>query len=143
VRALLSVAGGLFLLAVGLWLGRWSAGLGMTQRSPATLKPVLEAVQDDVDLHLGDATDLGFDVPPPSRAAGFLTLTTNLPARVYLDGALVRRRTPLDRYPVRPGFHIVLLEALATQERREITMNADRGREDAFHENFQLTAPVK
>lgn len=78
-----------------------------------------------------------FDEPPSKRAAGFLTVTSDLPASVYIDGLKVRRRTPLFRYPVQPGDRKIVIEAVSTLERRPFQLTIKRGQTTRVQEKFR------
>ncbi|MFY1829652.1 serine/threonine protein kinase, partial [Myxococcus fulvus] len=64
----------------------------------------------------------------PASQRGFLTLTTNEPAKVYLDGKLISRTTPLKRYPMRVGEHELELVARTTGERMPVSVQIRRGK---------------
>ncbi|MCP3142165.1 serine/threonine-protein kinase [Pyxidicoccus xibeiensis] len=65
-------------------------------------------------------------VPPKSQRA-YVTITTNVPARVYIDGTRVNRRTPLSRYPIQSGTRIIRLVSVATGEPHEVELRFTRG----------------
>ncbi|AKF81739.1 serine/threonine protein kinase [Myxococcus fulvus 124B02] len=64
----------------------------------------------------------------PASQRGYLTLTTNEPAKVYLDGKLISRTTPLKRYPMRVGAHELELVARTTGERMPLSVQIRRGK---------------
>ncbi|WP_342373925.1 serine/threonine protein kinase [Myxococcus stipitatus] len=66
---------------------------------------------------------------PPKAQRGYLSVTTNMPAKVYLDGVLISRSTPLRRYPLRIGQHQVRVVALATSEPQEAAIRIQRGKD--------------
>ncbi|ATB48029.1 serine/threonine-protein kinase [Corallococcus macrosporus] len=75
-----------------------------------------------------DAEDAAVEpkVPPKSQRA-YVTITTNVPATVYVDGARLNRRTPLNRYPVRMGTRRIKLVSVATGEPKELDLRLRRG----------------
>lgn len=75
---------------------------------------------------------------PPSRAqAAFVTLRANAPARVFIDGVPLSRRTPLVRYPVKPGTRLIVLESVSTGERAEFRLHFERGKTRAIEQKFK------
>lgn len=87
------------------------------------------------------APEIEWDSPPPRRQAGFLNVRANVPAYVYVDGARVRRHTPLRRYRVRPGRRKIAVEAIATGDRHEFTVVISRGRVRTIQELGLKGAP--
>ncbi|MBN1205041.1 MAG: protein kinase [Myxococcaceae bacterium] len=75
--------------------------------------------------------------PQADANSAFLSIRTNLPARVYVDGALVGRRTPLMKFPVKPGNRLITLEALATKERAEFPMRFEKGQHRPIEHRFE------
>lgn len=74
----------------------------------------------------------------PSRAnVAYLSISSNVPAAVYIDGRKVAKRTPLRRFKVAPGERTIVLRSLRTKERRQWTANFERGKERKFYEKFQ------
>ncbi|WP_426752144.1 serine/threonine-protein kinase [Myxococcus sp. Y35] len=65
--------------------------------------------------------------PPPKSQRAYVTITTNVPATVYIDGARLNRRTPLNRYPVRAGTRHIKLVSVATGEPKELDLRLRRG----------------
>jgi eukaryotic-like serine/threonine-protein kinase len=72
----------------------------------------------------------------PAQAA-FLTLRANTPARVFIDGVPLNRRTPLVRYPVKPGTRLIVLESVSTGERAEFRLRFERGKTRAIEQKFK------
>jgi hypothetical protein len=70
-----------------------------------------------------------------------LSVRSNVPAYVYVDGARVRHHTPLRRYRVRPGRRKIALEAISTGDRREFTVVISRGRSRTIQELDLKGAP--
>ncbi|AKQ66313.1 hypothetical protein A176_003225 [Myxococcus hansupus] len=64
---------------------------------------------------------------PPKSQRAFVTITTNVPAHVYIDGARVHRRTPLTRYPIKAGTRHIKLVSVATGEPMELDLRLKRG----------------
>jgi serine/threonine-protein kinase len=87
------------------------------------------------------APEIEWDSPPPRRQAGFLNVRATVPAYVYVDGARVRRHTPLRRYRVRPGRRKIAVEAIATGDRHEFTVVISRGRVRTIQELGLKGAP--
>lgn len=82
-----------------------------------------------------------YDNPPPRAHAGFLSIRTNVPAFVYLDSLRVRGATPLAAYPVRPGHHLVKLEAKGTGDTTEFPITVLRGKAQAVDETGLAKRP--
>ncbi|MCP3099392.1 serine/threonine protein kinase [Myxococcus sp. K15C18031901] len=66
--------------------------------------------------------------PPPKSQRGYLTVEANVPARVYVDGELVARSTPVTRLPVRPGVRLIMLVAISTGEREQLELRIEKGK---------------
>ena len=64
---------------------------------------------------------------PPSRGAGYVSVSSDVPAVVYVDGRRVREPAPLTRYPVQAGTRKISVVAADTQERREFVVRLGRG----------------
>jgi serine/threonine protein kinase len=85
--------------------------------------------------------DADADVPeaklPPKSQRAFVTIISNVPARVYIDGARVGGSTPLSRFPIRAGKRHITLVSVATGERKELDLRFAKGQhrkvvEDSF-----------
>jgi serine/threonine protein kinase len=74
--------------------------------------------------------------PKPDPNSAFVTIRSSIPARVFIDGTSLNRRTPLLKYPVKPGNRIIVLEAVETKQRKEIRQRFERGEHRSFVENF-------
>ncbi|RKH63391.1 hypothetical protein D7W81_20545 [Corallococcus aberystwythensis] len=74
---------------------------------------------------------------PPKTQRAFLTLRTNLPAHVYIDGARVRRQTPLVNFPVRVGTRDIRVVAVSTGEQKDFQLRFSRGQHQKLDEQFQ------
>jgi hypothetical protein len=79
-------------------------------------------------------------VPPKSQRA-YVTITTNVPARVYIDGARVERRTPLTRFPIKAGVRHIRLVSVATGEPQEVELRFARGQHRKVVVNSFSSAP--
>ncbi|MCY1041771.1 protein kinase [Corallococcus sp. bb12-1] len=151
---------GLFIFAVAVWrlgldtvppappLPRYDpnapvAGAPASPR-PTQLRPIAppppapppSATSQDLE----DQEDEGDGSEPavPAKAQrAFLTLRTNLPARVYIDGARVSRTTPLVNFPVRVGTRDIRVVALSTGERKDFQLRFSRGQHQKLEEQFQ------
>ncbi len=64
---------------------------------------------------------------PPKSQRAYVTITTNVPAIVYIDGARLSRRTPLNRYPLKAGTRRIKLVSVATGEPKELDLRLKRG----------------
>ncbi len=71
-----------------------------------------------------------------SADSGYLTVLSDEPAVVYIDGVKLSRRTPLTRYPVTPGTRKIALESVATKERREFSLLIQKGQLRTVEERF-------
>jgi serine/threonine-protein kinase len=73
--------------------------------------------------------------PAAAKDSAFLSLRTNVPAYVYIDGERVKR-TPLTRYPVKPGSRTIAVEAVGTSEKRQFNLRFSKGQHRAMEETF-------
>lgn len=78
-----------------------------------------------------------YDSPPAKRGAGFLTITADVAAVVYIDGRRVRQRPPLTDYPVEPGMRKVVVEMIRTGERHTEFVSVGRGRSASVSAHFE------
>ncbi|MBX5482063.1 MAG: serine/threonine protein kinase [Myxococcaceae bacterium] len=75
----------------------------------------------------------------PERASfAYLTIRSNLPARVYIDGKKLPRTTPLKRYKVEAGTRTIVLEAVRTGERKTFSAKLVKHKESKFYERFEI-----
>jgi len=81
--------------------------------------------------------DEATDTPPPDANSAFITLRTNLPARVLIDGEPIRKRAPLTKYPVKPGNRSIVLEAQGSKERVEFSLRFERGQHRIVDQKFE------
>lgn len=77
------------------------------------------------------------ETPPPDANSAFITLRTNLPARVLIDGEPIRKRAPLTKYPVKPGNRSIILEAQGSKERVEFSLRFERGQHRIVDQKFE------
>jgi hypothetical protein len=79
------------------------------------------------------------DEPKPDPNSSFLTLRTNVPARVIIDGTVLSKRAPLTRYPVKAGTRHIVLEAIGTKQRAEFDLRFERGKVQFLEQTFDST----
>jgi serine/threonine protein kinase len=77
------------------------------------------------------------ETPPPDANSAFITLRTNMPARVLIDGEPIRKRAPLTKYPVKPGNRSIILEAQGSKERVEFNLRFERGQHRIVDQKFE------
>lgn len=88
------------------------------------------------------------DAPGPSTPAtaqpeaaqtgpAFLTLTSNVRAKVYVNGKAVRGHTPLRQHELEPGTHRIAVVAVSSGERREFTKRFEPGQTVTVKERFE------
>ncbi|MBN8225903.1 protein kinase [Corallococcus macrosporus] len=165
-KRLLFIAGGiagvgLFMFAVATWrlglepvqepeLPRYDPnapvanGPPPSAANPSALKPITPprpAPPPDPTARDVEDEDAEEDSPepgvPPKNQRAFLTLRTNLPANVFIDGAKVRRATPLVNYPVRVGTREIRVVAISTGEQKDFQLRFSRGQHQKLDEQFQ------
>ncbi|MFL5350056.1 MAG: serine/threonine protein kinase [Hyalangium sp.] len=81
----------------------------------------------------------GVEPPRPDADSAFLTLRTNMPARVFIDGVLQRKRAPLAKYPVKAGNRSFTLESLSTKQHAEFSLRFERGEHRVIEQKFEST----
>jgi serine/threonine-protein kinase len=86
--------------------------------------------------NLPDDREDSADTPRPDANSAFITLRTNVPARVIIDGTPIRKRTPLTKYPVKAGTRNFTLEAVGTKERVDFTLRFERGQHRTMEQQF-------
>ncbi|RYZ36286.1 MAG: serine/threonine protein kinase [Myxococcaceae bacterium] len=154
---------GLFIFAVAVWrLGLEAVppaqpvpqsdpnapvagGAAPGSASPTQLRPIAppppvpppSASSQDLEDQEDDGDEGGEPAVPAKAQRAFLTLRTNLPARVYIDGARVGRTTPLVNFPVRVGTRDIRVVALSTGERKDFQLRFSRGQHQKLEEQFQ------
>ena len=64
---------------------------------------------------------------PPSHGGGYLFVSSDIPAVVYVDGRRVREPAPLKHYPVQVGVRKISVVAADINERRDFVVHFDRG----------------
>jgi serine/threonine protein kinase len=145
---------GLFAFGLAVW--RLDAPVPVTQPKPP-MDPRASAISGAVDQYAaqtqptkpppkadppksppGPAEEFeeGGETPKPDANSAFVTLRTNTPARVFIDGVLQRRRAPLTKYPVKAGNRAFVLESLTTKQRVEFNMRFERGKNQVVEQNF-------
>lgn len=75
----------------------------------------------------GEEDSVSEPIPPPKSQRAYVTITSNVPATVYVDGTPLNRRTPLNRYPIRVGTRHIKLVSVATGEPKELDLRFKRG----------------
>jgi serine/threonine-protein kinase len=76
----------------------------------------------------------------PKSGIAYLSLSSTLPARAYIDGVRVKRNLPLTRYPVKSGTREITVETLGTPRRREsFQVRLERGEHKKLEQLFQHT----
>lgn len=162
-KRLLFIAGGIALVGLFMFaVAAWRLGLGPvhepgvprydpnapapngTPANPSALKPIAPPppapppTPGARDIEDGDAEEETAEPGlPPRNQRAFLTLRTNLPATVYIDGAKVRRTTPLVNHPVRVGTRDIRVVAIATGEQKDFQLRFSRGQHQKLDEQFQ------
>jgi hypothetical protein len=76
------------------------------------------------------------EAPAPSESA-YLTLTSNLRARVYVNGKPLRGTTPIRRHKLEPGTHRIAVVPLKGGERREFSKRFEAGESVSLTEKFE------
>lgn len=90
---------------------------------PARTEPARQAAAQDAP----EEEDVPEARPPPKSQRAYVTITTNVPARVYIDGERVNRRTPLSRFPIKAGTRLIRLVSISTGEPQEMELRFTRG----------------
>jgi hypothetical protein len=65
-----------------------------------------------------------------------LSVSTDVPAVVYVDGKRVRQPAPLRRYPVLVGVRKISVVAADTREQRDFILRFTRGQVRKLEETF-------
>ncbi|QSQ26257.1 serine/threonine protein kinase [Pyxidicoccus parkwayensis] len=76
---------------------------------------------------------------PPKSQRAYLTISTNSPARVYIDGERVSRQAPLSRFPIKAGTRLIRLVSIATGEAQDSELRFARGQHRKLVVNFVNT----
>lgn len=74
---------------------------------------------------------------PVLKQLGYLSISSNMPAYVYVDGTKLKGRTPIRRYAVQPGARTIMLESVSTGERKKFKLQVARGQDLKIVESFQ------
>jgi hypothetical protein len=81
--------------------------------------------------------------PPPElkvegkKELGYLTITSNVPAYVYVDGTKIKGRTPIRKYAVQPGSRTITMEVIKTGERKNFRLSVAKGQDLKIMETFE------
>jgi hypothetical protein len=118
------IAGALEAPAIGRrlgWIDEGSAGLptGHPPPPPSAVGPERPSPRREV------AGREEARRPPP----GWLSLQTDVPAALFVDGLDIGRSSPIARYPLAPGEHTVLLVDAASGSYRELKVRISSGEE--------------
>lgn len=70
------------------------------------------------------------------KELGYLTISSNMAAYVYVDGTKLKGKTPIKRYAVQPGVRAIMLEALSTGERKKFKLSVAKGQDLKIMETF-------
>jgi eukaryotic-like serine/threonine-protein kinase len=117
---------------------RLSAISGAVEQYGMPVKPALPPEPPKVPSSaVPDEREEGADAPRPDANSAFLTLRTNVPARVIIDGTAIRKRTPLLKYPVKAGTRSFTLESLVTKERVDFSLRFERGQHRTIDQRFE------
>ena len=77
---------------------------------------------------------------PPSRGGGYLFVSSDIPAVVYVDGRRVREPAPLKHYPVQVGVRKISVVAADINERRDFIVHFDRGQIRKIDSSFDRSS---
>jgi serine/threonine protein kinase len=133
---------------VAFALAVWQLGLNPPEELPKPVDPREDAISGAVDQYPAppptkprqpEPRPQGSDEPRPDANSAFLTLRTNLPARVIIDGNVLGKRTPLTKYPIKAGNRHIVLEAIGTKERVEFELRFERGKHQTLEQMFDST----
>jgi serine/threonine-protein kinase len=143
-RQALGVAAAIAVVAViAFGLAIWQLGdAPQPPPEPPKMDPRAEAVLGAVEQYVAEPPKPKpppADEPKPDPNSAFLTLRTNVPARVIIDGTALGKRTPLTKYPVKAGTRRIVLEAIGTKERVEFDMRFERGKTQTLEQKFEAT----
>jgi eukaryotic-like serine/threonine-protein kinase len=145
-RQALGVAAALFLVGVFAFaLAVWQFGPERTEPppKPGVVDPRASAISEAVGQYVAPSSQPAPEQPQPAAGdpkpdphSAFVTIRSSHPARIFIDGLPLNRRTPLLKYPVKPGNRHIVLEAVETKQRKEIHQRFERGEHRSFVENF-------
>ena len=77
---------------------------------------------------------------PPSHGGGYLFVSSDIPAVVYVDGRRVREPAPLKHYPVQVGVRKISVVAADINERRDFVVHFDRGQIRKIDSSFDRSS---
>ena len=83
---------------------------------------------------------VGFWFTDEADSVGYLSVSANTSAAVYIDGKKVEKKAPLENYPVGVGVHTIEVLAIHTGEKHLRKLQIQRGQVDKIEEVF-LYAP--
>ncbi|HLL83328.1 MAG TPA: hypothetical protein VK420_11775, partial [Longimicrobium sp.] len=92
---------------------------------------------DGRQLEALEEEDITAYEPPDRSSAAFLTILSDMPATVTIDGFRVKKTTPLFKFPVEPGTRRITIEAIGTQERRTLELTFEKGKLQRLDERFR------
>jgi serine/threonine-protein kinase len=142
-RQALGLAGAIAVVAViAFALAIWQLRTApLPPEPPKPVDPRADAISDAVDQYVATppVKPRPPDEPRPDANSAYLTLRTNLPARVIIDGTMINKRTPLMKYPVKAGTRHIVLEAIGTKERITFELRFERGKHQTLEQKFEST----
>jgi len=77
---------------------------------------------------------------PPRKGAGYLSINSDVPTVVHIDGRRLKKHAPLKRYPIAPGVHKISLATLDGREQRDVTVRVAKGQLRKIDEVFRRSA---
>ena len=77
---------------------------------------------------------------PPSHGGGYLFVSSDIPAVVYVDGRRVREPAPLKHYPVQVGVRKISVVAADINERRDFVVHFGRGQIRKIDSSFERSS---
>jgi len=77
---------------------------------------------------------------PPSHGGGYLFVSSDIPAVVYVDGRRVREPAPLKHYPVQVGVRKISVVAADINERRDFIVHFGRGQIRKIDSSFERSS---
>lgn len=104
----------------------------------APTEPVRHAVAEEAAPAAEDEDLPEAKLPPKSQRA-YLTISSNAPARVYIDGERVGRQAPLSRLPIKAGTRLIRLVSITTGEAQDSELRFARGQHRKLVVNFVNT----
>lgn len=100
-------------------------------------KPPPPPKRDDPPAKIADKNpDDDVYKAPVMKELGYLTISSNMPAYVYVDGTKLKGKTPIKRYAVQPGSRMIMLESISTGERKKFKLSVAKGQDLKIVESF-------